>query len=92
MSQRRRVPLLLLYTNTWQWCGWNSADVITSVRSSMFAGLMSTISEKGLINGSTTVLNSGGLQNKGALLVQLHMMTVQTAQADPRSLKHKSLT
>lgn len=46
MSQRRKVPLLLLYTNKWQWCGWNSAAVITSVRSSMLAGLMSTISEK----------------------------------------------
>lgn len=46
MSQRRSVPLLLLYTNKWQWWGWNSAAVITSVRSSMFAGLMSTISEK----------------------------------------------
>lgn len=48
MSQRRSVPLLLLYTNRWQWWGWNSADVITSVRSSMLAGLMSTISEKKL--------------------------------------------
>lgn len=48
MSQRRSVPLLLLYTNRWQWWGWNSAAVITSVRSSMFAGLMSTICEKKL--------------------------------------------
>lgn len=47
MSQRRSVPLLLLYTNRWQWCGWNSAAVITSVRSSILAGLMSTMSEKG---------------------------------------------
>lgn len=61
MSQRRRVPLLLLYTNKWQWCGWNSADVITSVRSSMLAGLMSTISEERLIEGS----NSVGLQTEG---------------------------
>lgn len=44
MSHSRMVPLLLLYTNTLHWCGWNSAAVITSVSSSMFAGLMSTMS------------------------------------------------
>lgn len=44
MSHRRMVPLLLLYTNTLHWCGWHSAAVITSVSSSMLAGLMSTIS------------------------------------------------
>lgn len=44
MSHSRTVPLLLLYTNTLHWCGWNSAAVITSVSSSMFAGLMSTMS------------------------------------------------
>lgn len=46
MSQSRRVPLLLLYTKRLQWWGWNSAAVITSVRSSMLAGLMSTMSEE----------------------------------------------
>lgn len=44
MSHSRMVPLLLLYTNTLHWCGWNSAAVITSVSSSMFTGLMSTMS------------------------------------------------
>lgn len=44
MSHSRTVPLLLLYTNTLHWCGWNSAAVITSVSSSMFTGLMSTMS------------------------------------------------
>lgn len=44
MSQSRREPLLLLYTNRLQCSGWNSAAVITSVSSSMLAGLMSTMS------------------------------------------------
>ena len=44
MSHSRIVPLLLLYTKVLQWWGWNSAAVITSVSSSMLAGLMSTIS------------------------------------------------
>lgn len=49
MSHRRMVPLLLLYTNTLHWCGWHSAAVITSVNSSMLAGLMSTISGNTLL-------------------------------------------
>lgn len=44
MSHKRIVPLLLLYTNVLQLFGWNSAAVITSVSSSMLAGLISTIS------------------------------------------------
>lgn len=44
MSHSRMVPLLLLYTNTLHCSGWNSAAVITSVSSSMFTGLMSTMS------------------------------------------------
>lgn len=38
------VPLLLLYMNKLHWWGWNSAAVITSVNSSILAGLMSTMS------------------------------------------------
>jgi hypothetical protein len=37
------VPLELAYMNQLQLMGWNSAAVITSVSSSMFAGLMSTM-------------------------------------------------
>ena len=44
MSHNRMVPLLLLYTNVLQLLGWNSAAVITSVSSSILAGLISTIS------------------------------------------------
>lgn len=44
MSHNRIVPLLLLYTNVLQLFGWNSAAVITSVSSSILAGLISTIS------------------------------------------------
>ena len=44
ISQRRIVPLLLLYTNKLHSWGWNSAAVITSVNSSILAGFMSTIS------------------------------------------------
>lgn len=46
MSHMRMVPLLLLYTKVLHWLGWNSAAVMTSVSSSMLAGLMSTISEE----------------------------------------------
>jgi len=45
MSHSLIVPLLLLYTNKLHSTGWNSAAVITSVSSSIFVGLMSTISE-----------------------------------------------
>ena len=44
MSHKRMEPLLLLYTNSLQLIGWNSAAVITSVSSSILAGLMSTMS------------------------------------------------
>ncbi len=44
ISHKRIMPLLLLYTNKLHSFGWNSAAVITSVSSSMFAGFMSTIS------------------------------------------------
>lgn len=44
MSANLMVPLLLLYINRLHCCGWNSAAVITSVSSSMLAGLISTIS------------------------------------------------
>merc|ERR1712142_105521 len=37
------VPLLELYTNRLHSLGWNSEAVITSVSSSMLAGLMSTM-------------------------------------------------
>ena len=47
MSHNLTVPLLLLYTKRLHSDGWNSAAVITSVNSSMLAGLMSTISETG---------------------------------------------
>ena len=40
--------LILELTKVLQSFGWNSAAVITSARSSMFAGFMSTISEKGV--------------------------------------------
>ncbi len=52
------MPLLLLYTNRWQCCGWNSAAVITSVRSSILAGLMSTMSEKGRGQGKLLIYSS----------------------------------
>ena len=52
MSHRRTVPLLLLYTNTLHWCGCSSAAVITSVSSSMFAGLMSTMSARAVKAGA----------------------------------------
>jgi hypothetical protein len=45
MSHSLIVPLLLLYTNRLHSTGWNSAAVITSVSSSIFVGLMSTISK-----------------------------------------------
>jgi hypothetical protein len=44
MSATLIAPLLVLYTNVLHWVGWNSAAVMTSVNSSMFAGFMSTIS------------------------------------------------
>ena len=37
------MPLLEAYMNQLQLVGWNSAAVMTSVSSSMFAGLMSTM-------------------------------------------------
>lgn len=40
------VPLLELYMNTLHCSGWNSAAVITSVNSSILAGLISTMSKK----------------------------------------------
>mmetsp|Transcript_25851 Transcript_25851/g.62797 ORF Transcript_25851/g.62797 Transcript_25851/m.62797 type:complete len:225 (-) Transcript_25851:333-1007(-) len=43
MSHSLIVPRLLLYMNRLHDLGWNSADVITSVSSSMLAGLMSTM-------------------------------------------------
>jgi len=43
MSANLMVPLELAYMNQLQLIGWNSAAVITSVSSSMFAGLMSTM-------------------------------------------------
>jgi hypothetical protein len=53
MSHNRIVPLLLLYTNVLQLLGWNSAAVITSVSSSILAGLISTISRWHFIKEST---------------------------------------
>ena len=50
MSHNLTVPLLLLYTKILHSMGWNSAAVMTSVSSSMFVGLMSTISIKELKN------------------------------------------
>ena len=47
MSQSRMVPLLLLYTKVLHCCGWNSAAVMTSVNSSILAGLISTMSNRG---------------------------------------------
>lgn len=52
MSHRRMVPLLLLYTKTLHWCGWHSAAVITSVSSSILAGFISTMSERGSNKGN----------------------------------------
>ena len=46
MSQRRTVPLEEANANMPQHDGWNSAAVITSVRSSMFGGFMSTMSAR----------------------------------------------
>lgn len=46
MSASLMVPLELEYMNKLQCMGWNSAAVMTSVSSSMFTGLMSTISAK----------------------------------------------
>lgn len=43
MSASLIVPLELAYMNQLQLRGWNSAAVMTSVNSSMFAGLMSTM-------------------------------------------------
>jgi len=43
MSASLMVPLELAYMNQLQLMGWNSAAVMTSVSSSMFAGLMSTM-------------------------------------------------
>lgn len=37
------VPLELAYMNQLQLCGWNSAAVMTSVSSSIFAGFISTM-------------------------------------------------
>ena len=42
------VPLLLLYMNVLHWSGWKEADVMTSDRSSIFGGLISTIATKWL--------------------------------------------
>lgn len=44
MSLNLIVPLLELYMNRLQCCGWNSAAVMTSVSSSIFVGLISTMS------------------------------------------------
>ena len=44
MSHSRTTPLLVLYRKSLQFRGWNSAAVMTSVRSSMLGGLMSTMS------------------------------------------------
>jgi hypothetical protein len=44
MSASLIVPFELEYMNRLQCIGWNSAAVMTSVSSSMFTGLMSTIS------------------------------------------------
>lgn len=43
MSANLMVPFDELYMNRLQWLGWNSALVMTSVNSSMFVGLMSTM-------------------------------------------------
>merc|ERR1712127_213384 len=43
MSHRRIVPLLEEYTKRLHSLGWNSEAVITSVSSSMLAGLISTM-------------------------------------------------
>lgn len=45
MSASLMVPFELEYINKLQWLGWNSAAVMTSVSSSMFTGLISTISD-----------------------------------------------
>lgn len=45
MSASLMVPFELEYMNWLQWLGWNSAAVMTSVNSSMFTGLISTMSE-----------------------------------------------
>lgn len=44
MSANLIVPFELEYMKWLQWTGWNSAAVMTSVNSSMFTGLMSTMS------------------------------------------------
>lgn len=46
MSLSLMVPLLLLYIKRLQWTGWNSAAVMTSVNSSIFTGLISTMSKQ----------------------------------------------
>jgi hypothetical protein len=46
MSASLIVPFELEYMNKLQCIGWNSAAVMTSVSSSMFTGLMSTMSEQ----------------------------------------------
>eukprot|EP01085_Mycamoeba_gemmipara_P000147 Mycagemm_TRINITY_DN9885_c0_g2::TRINITY_DN9885_c0_g2_i1::g.147::m.147 type:complete len:100 gc:universal TRINITY_DN9885_c0_g2_i1:754-455(-) len=43
MSPSLMVPLELLYMSMLHWLGWKSAQVMTSVSSSMLGGLMSTM-------------------------------------------------
>ena len=58
MSHSLIIPLLLLYTNTLHSDGWNSAAVMTSVSSSMLAGLMSTMSGGELGQGNVTAMTT----------------------------------
>ena len=49
MSASLMLLLELEYMKTLHWVGWNSAAVMTSVNSSMLAGLMSTMSARGSV-------------------------------------------
>ena len=51
MSASFMLLLELEYTKRLQWWGWNSAAVMTSVSSSMFAGLISTMSVAAVSTG-----------------------------------------
>lgn len=64
MSASLMVPLELEYINKLQCMGWNSAAVMTSVSSSMFTGLMSTISAKSCTSGSLALRGCAENQRK----------------------------
>lgn len=84
MSHKRMVPLLLLYTNVLQLLGWNSAAVITSVSSSILAGLMSTISRRHFIKES--------ILGNGQITKIKYFFSIMTPFYNPRSVKMCSVS